>query len=68
MVQFSSHLLYESDQDTSTNATHLCILLHLIISNGFIDSYLKTMLDHIYGCEKQYSCAYDIYVLSCIAL
>ena len=54
MAQFNQHLSGESDQNASTTATHLCIILQLIISKDFIDSLLKTICDHTDGFVKQY--------------
>ena len=39
MAQFNSNLSDESDQDDSTTATHLCILLQFLLTKGFIDPF-----------------------------
>ena len=68
MEQFNSHLSKESDKDASTIATHFIIILHLLLSKGFISSFLKTVWDHTYGCTNQYHFTSAIYLLSCINL
>ena len=57
MAQFHYHLSDESDQDASTTATHLCIILKFLLTEKMISPYLTTMWDHTDGCSKQYHCA-----------
>ena len=68
MTQFHSHLSSESDQDTSTTATYLCILLQYILAEKNIHTFLTTMQDYIDGCAKQYNFESAIYLLSCLDL
>ena len=41
MVQFNSCLSNKSDKDSSTNATHLCVIIYLLISKGLITLFFK---------------------------
>ena len=68
MENFHSRLSDESDQDANTPATHLHILLQFILTKGLIDPFLTTMWDHTDGCPNQYRFAYDIYLLTILAL
>ena len=68
MFQSFSYLSDDNDQDHINSATHLCILTCLFILKGFINSFLTTMCDDKYGCEKKYCCTYTIYLISCIHL
>ena len=68
MTQFHSRLSDESDQYASTTAMHLHIILHFLLSKGFIASLLTTMRDNTYVFIKQYSCASTIYLLSRLGL
>ena len=66
MAQFHSHLSDEIDQDASTTATHICIIIFLLLSKGFINSFLTSMWDHMDSCANQYNFSYGIYLLSCL--
>ena len=68
MVQFHSHLSDKSDQYDSTTATHLCIILHIILTKKMISLFLTTLWDHTDGCANQYPCVSDVYMLSWLAL
>ena len=68
MAQFSSCLFYESDQDDRTTAKNLRIIFQLLLTKGFIATFLTIMWDHMNGFAKQYCCASDIYLLTCFAL
>ena len=54
--------------DAIATKTHLCILLQYILTKGTISPFLTTMWYHTDGIPKQYCCAPDIYLLSCIYL
>ena len=68
MAKIHYHLSDESDQDSSTTATHIFILLQFLLKNQIIDPYLTTMWDHTYGSAKHYRCTSAIYLPSCLAL
>ena len=68
MVKSHSRLSDESDQVASTTATHLLIMIILLLSKWFTASLLKTMWDNKDGCANQYDCACNIYLLYCLAL
>ena len=68
MEKFHSVLSDESYQDARTNETHIHIVLQLIITKGFIASFLTTMWYHTGGFSKQYCYSYSIYILLCIPL
>ena len=68
MTQLHYHLSDESEQDASTIATHINIILCFLPLNGFISSFLTTMWYHMDGCENQYNCESDIYLLLFLTL
>ena len=68
MAQFHSRLSDASDQDASTTATRLHIILQFILTKGLIAPLLTTVCDHMDVCTNQYCCASDIYLLICIHL
>ena len=68
MAQFHYSLSDESDQDSSTTATHLCIVIQFILANKTIYPYFTTIWDHTNGCANRYRCETAIYLLSCLAL
>ena len=68
MSQIYSRLSDDTDQDSINSATHLCIFTHFLISIRFITSFLKTMWDEKYGCEKNYCFIYAIYIKSWLYL
>ena len=68
MAKIHYHLSDESDQDSSTTATHIFILLQFLLKNQIIDPYLTIMWDHTYGSAKHYRCTSAIYLPSCLAL
>ena len=57
----------ESNQDDRTTATHLNIIIHFLLSKGFIVSFLETIRYCTDGWSNQYHCASSIYILSYIA-
>ena len=68
MANIYSRLSDESAKDSINTSTHLCIIIHLFLSNGFNDSFLKTMWYHTHGCKNNYLCKSFVYLQSCIAL
>ena len=68
MEKSQYHLSDERDQDDITTTTHICILLQLIISKGFIASFSTTMWYHTDGCTNQYRCTSDICLILYIVL
>ena len=68
MAKFHYRLSNEIDQDYSTTATHLRILLRFLLSNLFIASIFTTMWHHTDCCTKHHRCEYAIYLLSCLTL
>ena len=68
MAKFYSRLSDGCYQYSSTTITCLWILIRLLLSRGFVASFLITMLNHTDGFTKKYHCSYSIYLLSCIAL
>ena len=68
MAKFHSNLSDESDQDASTTATHLCVLLQSLLTKGFIDPFWRNMCDHKDGCTNQYHLESYIYLITCLAL
>ena len=68
MAQFHSHLSDESGQDAGITATHIYILLKMLLTKQMIDTFLTTIWDHTYVCTKQYCCESFIYLLPCLAL
>ena len=67
MAHFNSCLSDKIDQHVMTTDTHISIILQLIISKGFVASFLKTIWDGTDSFANQYPCAYSIYLLSYIA-
>ena len=63
MAQFHSHLSDEIDQDVSTTATNILIILQFILKNKMIAPYLTIIWYHMDGCANQYHCESDIYLL-----
>ena len=59
------YLSYESDQDDSTTATHLQMLLRFILTKRFIDLILTNMWDRMYSCTNNYCRISSIYIVSC---
>ena len=68
MMIFHYILSDDRNQYTSTTATHPHILLHLILCKRLIKSLLVTVRYHIDGFTNQHHFAYDIYLLSYLAL
>ena len=50
MAQFHSHLSDEIDQDVSTTATNILIILQFILKNKMIAPYLTIIWYHMDGC------------------
>ena len=68
MEKFHYCLSDEIYQDNSTTATHISNIIQFLFPKGFIASLLTTIWYHTYGCANHNCCAYDIYILSFIAL
>ena len=68
MGKFHYNLSDKSDQDDSTTETHLCMIIQLLTTKGFIVSLLKTTWYHTDGCAKQYCCSSDFHLPSCLDL
>ena len=68
MLKFHSHLSDDGDKDDSTTATYHSIILQFILTKQMIDPFLTIMWYHMDGCAKQYRCASEIYLLSCLNL
>ena len=66
MSQFYSRLSDKIDQDASTLATHLCIIIFLLISKGFIASFLASMWYYTESGTKHYRFVTSVYLHSCI--
>ena len=58
----------ESDQDAITTVIHIFIVLHLLISKGFINLFLKIMWYIRDILSKEYRCKSTIYLLYCLDL
>ena len=52
IAQFCYRLSYQSYQNASPTATHICIILQLLLTEAFIAPFMTTIWDHIDGCAK----------------
>ena len=68
MAQFHSNLSDESDQDDSITATHIYILLKMLLTKQMIDTFLTTIWYHMDGCAKNYCCSSYICLIPCHVL